>query len=86
MCVCVCVCVPALCTPGPHLALAPPLNLPLCPPNPHPPQGRRQVDFHADYVGFDVPTDAFIVGMGMDFNEMYRCLPYVAVLKPEVYS
>ncbi|GBF95569.1 hypoxanthine phosphoribosyltransferase [Raphidocelis subcapitata] len=48
-------------------------------------KGRRQVSFEADYVGFEIP-DHFIVGMGLDFNETYRCLPYVAALKPEVYG
>ena len=53
---------------------------------PHPRlQGRRQVNFEADYVGFEIP-DQFIVGMGLDFNETYRCLPYVAALKPEAYG
>lgn len=48
-------------------------------------KGRRQVNFEADYVGFEIP-DQFIVGMGLDFNETYRCLPYVAALKPEAYG
>lgn len=48
-------------------------------------KGRRQVEFYADYVGFEIP-DHFIVGMGLDFNETYRCLPYVAVLRPEAYQ
>jgi len=54
-------------------------------PPPHPPQGRRQVDFAADYAGFDCPNE-FIVGYGLDYNETYRCLPYVAVLRPEAYG
>lgn len=37
-----------------------------------------------DFCGFDVP-DHFVVGYGMDFAEQYRCLPYIAVLKPEAY-
>ncbi|KAI8472853.1 MAG: hypoxanthine phosphoribosyltransferase [Monoraphidium minutum] len=48
-------------------------------------RARRQVPFHADYVGFEIP-DAFIVGYGLDYDEMYRCLPYVAVLRREVYT
>lgn len=39
----------------------------------------------ADYVGFSVP-DEFVVGYGLDFNELYRNLPYIGVLKPEAYS
>lgn len=46
---------------------------------------RRQVDLDADYKGFRVP-DKFIVGYGLDYDEFYRNLPYVAVLKPEVYG
>ena len=46
---------------------------------------RRRVDVHADYVGVSVP-DEFIVGYGLDYAEEYRNLPYIGVLKPEVYS
>lgn len=46
---------------------------------------RRQVDVEAKYIGFEIP-DAFIVGYGLDFAEKYRNLPYVGVLKEEVYS
>ncbi len=45
----------------------------------------RKVDLQADYVGFIVP-DAFVVGYGLDYMEKYRNLPYVGVLKKEVYS
>ncbi|MDD6320631.1 MAG: hypoxanthine phosphoribosyltransferase [Oscillospiraceae bacterium] len=46
---------------------------------------RRKVEIEPDYVGFEVP-DEFVVGYGLDYNEKYRNLPYVGVLKPEVYS
>ena len=46
---------------------------------------RRRVNIHADYVGASVP-DAFIVGYGLDYAEKYRNLPYVGVLKPEIYT
>lgn len=46
---------------------------------------RRQADIHADYVGFEVP-DAFVVGYGLDYNQKYRNLPYIGVLKPEIYA
>ncbi|MDF2960581.1 MAG: hypoxanthine phosphoribosyltransferase [Paenibacillus sp.] len=46
---------------------------------------RRTVDLDADYKGFVIP-DAFVVGYGLDYAEKYRNLPYVGILKPEVYS
>jgi len=46
---------------------------------------RRRVEVKLDYVGFKVP-DEFVVGYGLDFAQRYRNLPYVAVLKPEVYA
>jgi hypoxanthine phosphoribosyltransferase len=46
---------------------------------------RRTVPVKADYVGAEVP-DAFIVGYGLDYAQKYRNLPFVGVLKPEVYG
>ena len=46
---------------------------------------RRKAEVHADYYGFRVP-DEFVVGYGLDYDEKYRNLPYVGVLKPEVYN
>ena len=46
---------------------------------------RRRVDIHPDYVGAQVP-DKFIVGYGLDYAEKYRNLPYIGVLKPEIYA
>lgn len=46
---------------------------------------RRTAELDADYKGFVIP-DAFVVGYGLDYGEKYRNLPYVGVLKPEVYS
>ena len=46
---------------------------------------RRKAPIHAAYAGFEVP-DAFVVGYGLDYAEKYRNLPYIGVLKPEVYS
>lgn len=46
---------------------------------------RREVDLHPDYTGYEVANE-FIVGYGLDYDEKYRDLPYVGVLKPEVYS
>lgn len=46
---------------------------------------RRKVSMEVDYKGFDIP-DEFIVGYGIDFNQKYRNLSYIATLKPEVYA
>lgn len=46
---------------------------------------RRRVQITPDYVGAVVP-DEFIVGYGLDYNERYRNLPYIGVLKPEIYA
>lgn len=46
---------------------------------------RRVVDIEADYVGFEIP-DEFVIGFGLDFNQKYRNLPFVGVLKEECYK
>ncbi|MCC8075846.1 MAG: hypoxanthine phosphoribosyltransferase [Clostridiales bacterium] len=46
---------------------------------------RRVRPIKADYVGFEIP-DAFVVGYGLDYDQRYRNLPYVGILKPEVYG
>lgn len=46
---------------------------------------RRDKPVKLDYVGFDIPNE-FVVGYGLDFDELYRNLPYIGVLKPEMYS
>ncbi|MGX9708115.1 hypoxanthine phosphoribosyltransferase [Laceyella tengchongensis] len=46
---------------------------------------RRKVDLSPDYCGFTIP-DAFVIGYGLDFAEKYRNLPYIGVLKEEVYQ
>ncbi|TXL63460.1 hypoxanthine phosphoribosyltransferase [Cerasibacillus terrae] len=48
------------------------------------PSGRK-ANIKADIVGFEVPN-AFVVGYGLDFDEKYRNLPYIGVLKPEIYG
>ena len=45
---------------------------------------RRKADIYADYSCFEVP-DAFVVGYGLDYNQRYRNLPYIGVLKEEIY-
>ena len=46
---------------------------------------RRKADIYADYSCFEVP-DAFVVGYGLDYNQRYRNLPYIGILKEEVYK
>jgi hypoxanthine phosphoribosyltransferase len=46
---------------------------------------RREVEFVPDFCGATIP-DEFVVGYGLDFDEKYRNLPFVGVLKPEMYS
>jgi len=46
---------------------------------------RRMVDFTPDYCGMEI-SDKFVVGFGLDYDEKYRNLPYVGILKPEVYG
>lgn len=48
-------------------------------------QGRREVDFVADFVGFEIP-DRFVVGYGLDFAERYRNLPCIGILKPHLQN
>lgn len=45
---------------------------------------RRVADIKADYIGFEIPDD-FVVGYGLDYNQRYRNLPYIGVLKRDVY-
>jgi hypoxanthine phosphoribosyltransferase len=47
--------------------------------------GRRKVEVPVDYIGFNIP-DAFVVGYGLDYAGKYRNLPFVGVLRPEVYK
>ena len=46
---------------------------------------RRVVEIEADYVGFTIPNE-FVVGYGLDYNQKYRNLPYIGILKPEIYE
>ena len=46
---------------------------------------RRVMDVKVDYTGFEIP-DEFVVGYGLDYAEQYRALPYIGILKPEVYT
>ncbi|HHY55076.1 MAG TPA: hypoxanthine phosphoribosyltransferase [Chloroflexi bacterium] len=46
---------------------------------------RREVDIHVDWIGFSIPNE-FVVGYGLDYDEIYRNLPFIGVLKPSVYG
>ena len=46
---------------------------------------RRLVEIPIDYLGFTIP-DQFVIGYGLDYNEFYRNLPFIGVLRPEVYE
>lgn len=46
---------------------------------------RRVVEIDVEYIGFEIPNE-FVVGFGLDYNQKYRNLPFVGVLKPEIYG
>ena len=48
-------------------------------------EAKREVNIEISYLGFNV-EDAFVIGYGMDFNHRYRDLPFIGVLKPEIYQ
>ncbi len=66
-----------------HFAKQKPKSLKLCCLLDKP--SRRQRNIEADFIGFTIP-DEFVVGYGLDYAEHYRELPYIGILKPEVYE
>lgn len=68
-----------------HLLAKEPASLKICTLLDKPSRRKPGITVEADYVGFEVPN-AFVVGYGLDFNEHYRNLPYVGILKPEAYN
>lgn len=68
-----------------HLLSKKPASLRICTLLDKPERRNPAVTIKADYVGFTVPNE-FVVGYGLDYNEYYRNLPYVGVLKPEIYE
>ena len=68
-----------------HLLAKEPASIKICTLLDKPSRRKPGITLEADYVGFEVPN-AFVVGYGLDFNEHYRNLPYVGVLKPEAYE
>lgn len=68
-----------------HLLAKEPASLKICTLLDKPERRNPAVTLKPDYVGFTVPNE-FVVGYGLDYNEYYRNLPYVGILKPEVYQ
>ena len=68
-----------------HLLSKEPASLKICTLLDKPERRNPAVTLKPDYVGFTIPN-AFVVGYGLDYDEHYRNLPYVGILKPEVYS
>ena len=68
-----------------HLLSKQPASLKICTLLDKPERRKPGITLKPDYVGFTVPN-AFVVGYGLDYNEQYRNLPYVGVLKSEVYN
>lgn len=68
-----------------HLLAKEPASLKICTLLDKPERRNPAVTVVPDYTGFTIPNE-FVVGYGLDFNEHYRNLPYVGVLKPEAYQ
>lgn len=68
-----------------HLLTKEPASLKICTLLDKPERRNPAVTLKPDYVGYVIPNE-FVVGYGLDYNEHYRNLPYVGVLKPEVYQ
>ena len=68
-----------------HLMSKEPASLKICTLLDKPERRKAGITLQADYTGFVIPNE-FVVGYGLDYNEKYRNLPYVGILKPEVYE
>lgn len=68
-----------------HLLAKEPASLRVCTLLDKPERRKPGITLKPEYVGFEVPN-AFVVGYGLDYNEHYRNLPYIGILKPEVYE
>ena len=68
-----------------HLLTKEPASLKICTLLDKPERRNPAVTLKPEYVGFTIPN-AFVVGYGLDYNEHYRNLPYIGILKPEVYT
>jgi hypoxanthine phosphoribosyltransferase len=68
-----------------HLMAKEPASLKICTLLDKPERRKPGVTIKADYVGFTIPNE-FVVGYGLDYNEYYRNLPYIGIMKPEAYT
>ena len=68
-----------------YLQAKEPASIKICTLLDKPERRNPDIKLEADYIGFTIPN-AFVVGYGLDYNEKYRNLPYVGILKPEVYE
>lgn len=68
-----------------HLMAREPASLKVCTLLDKPERRKKEITLQADYVGFTIPN-VFVLGYGLDYNEHYRNLPYVGILKPEIYQ
>ena len=68
-----------------HLLAKEPASVKVCTLLDKPERRNPDITLKPDYIGFTIPNE-FVVGYGLDFNENYRNLPYVGVLKPEAYQ
>ncbi len=68
-----------------HLKAKNPASLKICTLLDKPERRKSGITLQADYVGFTIPNE-FVVGYGLDYNEQYRNLPFIGILKPEVYE
>ena len=68
-----------------HLMAKEPASLKVCTLLDKPSRRKPGITLQADYVGFTIPN-AFVVGYGMDYDEHYRNLPYIGIMKPEAYT
>ena len=68
-----------------YLMTKEPASLKICTLLDKPERRKEGITLQADYTGFTIPNE-FVVGYGLDYNEKYRNLPYIGILKPEVYT
>ena len=68
-----------------HILNKKPASLKVCSFLDKPERRKPGVELVPDYVGYTIPNE-FVVGYGLDYNEHYRNLPYIGILKPEIYE